>query len=545
MECGRQNIEVWGGMECTINRVGDKYFDQLNYSNHRERESDIKMFADLGLKKMRYPILWEHHKPTQHIAINWSETEAKLNALRENNVDVIAGLVHHGSGPAYVDIKDTSFVSGLTNYADEVAKKFPWINYYTPVNEPLTTARFCGLYGLWYPHKSDDACFCRILVNECKATVLAMNAIRVYNPNAKLVQTDDLGKVHSTKKLAYQAAFENERRWLSFDLLCGKVDSYHPLRAYMVDNEITVEELDFFVKNPCPPDILGINYYLTSERYIDQSKRQYPAHTHGSNGKHTYADVEVVRVGAARPDGLQKILSDAWQRYGIPIAVTEVHLHCTREEQMRWLKYIWDAACTLKDNGVPVLAITPWALLGSVGWDKLLTNIGGTYEPGVFDLSAGYPRPTILAEMIRTYSKGQSFTHPALDTAGWWERDCRVVYGCNDNTQNLTGGGRALFISGIYTAELADLCTKRGLNYKLKPDGSVWAHVAANEYLEFQVTGKIDLIISLSGVDLIRTMNAAFDLFIDGETGYWTLADDGILHKKVLDIKPLRHYLAS
>jgi hypothetical protein len=36
------------------------------------------------------------------------------------------------------------------------------------------------------------------------AVVLAMRAIREINPAAELIQTDDLGKIHSTRHLRYQ-----------------------------------------------------------------------------------------------------------------------------------------------------------------------------------------------------------------------------------------------------------------------------------------------------------------------------------------------------
>ncbi len=153
----------------------------------------------------------------------------------------------------YVNLMDDSFASGLAAYAAAVAERFPWIEYYTPVNEPLTTARFCGLYGLWYPHDSNDKSFLRILVNECKATILAMQAIRKINPQAKLVHTEDLGRIHSTPLLKYQADFENERRWLGLDLLCGKVNPTHPLWNYLSANGITAEDLQFFTENAMPP----------------------------------------------------------------------------------------------------------------------------------------------------------------------------------------------------------------------------------------------------------------------------------------------------
>ena len=112
-----------------------------------------------------------------------------------------------------------------------MAPRYPWIEYYTPVNEPLTTARFSGLYGLWYPHGRDDSIFVEALLNQCQGVVLAMRAIRRVNPQAKLLQTDDLGKSYSTAQMSQLANFYNERRWLAWDLLCGMVDPAHPLWA--------------------------------------------------------------------------------------------------------------------------------------------------------------------------------------------------------------------------------------------------------------------------------------------------------------------------
>jgi dTDP-4-dehydrorhamnose reductase len=51
-----------------------------------------------------------------------------------------------------------------------------------------------------------------LFLNQLKGTVLSMREIRKINPEAKLVQTEDLSKTHSTPLLAYQAAFENQRR---------------------------------------------------------------------------------------------------------------------------------------------------------------------------------------------------------------------------------------------------------------------------------------------------------------------------------------------
>ena len=139
---GSQPPEMWAGLECTINRVGDKYYDQLARNGHYERPGDVDLLAGLGVKSVRYPLLWERHQPAQDAIIDWLSTQRSLEKLKAQGIRPIAGLVHHGSGPAWVSFYDGSFEKGLEAYALQVARQFPWLEYYTPINEPLTTARF-------------------------------------------------------------------------------------------------------------------------------------------------------------------------------------------------------------------------------------------------------------------------------------------------------------------------------------------------------------------------------------------------------------------
>ncbi|MDB5249600.1 MAG: hypothetical protein JWQ40_3994 [Segetibacter sp.] len=406
--------------------------DQLVLSGHYKRgQEDITRFAELGFKALRYPVLWEKHAPEKDGDIDWSYTKERLLEMNQAGIQPIAGLVHHGSGPAYADFFDGSFAEGLGTFAGKVAEQFPWIEYYTPVNEPLTTARFCGLYGHWFPHKKTTLDFLKILLAECKGTILAMQAIRRVNPNAKLVQTEDLGKTQSSHKLRYQADFENKRRWLSFDILSGKINENHSLWNYLLHEGLTKEDFIFFAENPCPPDVMGINYYITSERYLDERIEKFPQHCVGGNGSDRYADVEAVRVG--KNEGPEVLFKEVWERFHLPIAVTEVHLHCTREEQLRWFSYIWQAVNNLKQEGADIRAITAWALLGSFDWCSLLTKPVGIYEPGLFDVRAAEPRPTALTKMVKSLASGIDFRHPVLEKEGWWNRPCAVIYDLEEN----------------------------------------------------------------------------------------------------------------
>lgn len=416
-------FELWGGIECTINRVQDQYLDQLEYAGHYERITDLDHLENLGISKLRYPVIWEKHQPEQDTVIDWTRTGQYLERLRAMDITPIAGLVHHGSGPKYVNFYDGSFERGLADYALKVAAQFPWLEFYTPVNEPLTTARFCGLYGHWYPHKTSDYDFFKVLLSECKATVMAMKVIKQLNPNAKLIQTDDLGKCYSTPLLKYQADYENERRWLSYELLSGTLTPDKVMWKYMLEQGIKEAELRYFLENNYPPDVCGFNYYLTSERYLDEDLQKYPESYHGGNEIHNYADVHTALVKMDQESGAYHLIKEAWDRLQRPLAITECHLYSPREDQMRWFYDMWLTLNRLRDEGVDIKALTAWALYGLHGWNKLCTEPWGEYEPGVFSLSSGQPRPTAMVGLIQELSGKQAFEHPILEGEGWWQRD--------------------------------------------------------------------------------------------------------------------------
>jgi dTDP-4-dehydrorhamnose reductase len=422
-------MELWGGIECTLNRVGGKYFDQLARNGHYARGDDLDRIAALGIRTLRYPLLWERAATASPTDFDWSFADERLPRLRELGITPIAGLVHHGCGPRHADFTCERFATGLADYAGQLSRRHPWVEWYTPVNEPLTTARFSGLYGHWYPHERNARAFARILINECRATVLAMRAVRAVNSAAKLMQTDDLGTIYSTPGLAYQANHENERRWLAWDLLCGHVDLGHPLHESMLRWGISARELAWFQENPCPPQLIAIDHYVTSDRYLDEDVSRYPRETWGGNGRDDYADVDAVRVLERPGTSLRHIILKAARRYGIPIVLGEVHLGCSEDEQVRWLHDAWTTAEQLEARGIDIRAITAWALLGCYDWDSLVTRERGSYESGAFCLRGSEPRPTALAAYVAARTaRCNGGPPPVVDGEGWWRRPERRIF---------------------------------------------------------------------------------------------------------------------
>ncbi|MDB5671454.1 MAG: family oxidoreductase, partial [Alphaproteobacteria bacterium] len=358
----------------------------------------------------------------------------------------------------------------LADYAARVAERYPWIDMWTPVNEPLTTARFSALYGHWYPHRSDEGVFLRALVNECSGTAAAMAAIKAAIPGAQLVQTEDLGKTFATEPLRRQAQYENRRRWLSFDLLCGRVDPDHDFWQRLIKAGVGAAQLETLRDGRSTPDLLGINHYLTSERFLDHRLHHYPGHEPGGNGRDTYVDAEAVRVHHLEAEtGIAQRLREAWERYRIPIAITEVHHGCTRDEQLRWFAEVWQAAGQVRGEGADIRAVTLWSLFGNVDWHSLLTRRDGVYGVGVFDARSPEPRPTAIAAAARAYAKGETYDHPVLDLPGWWRRPQRL-YPWHGKCKLLGSEGRKLLITGA-TGTLgqafARICEHRGLPFCL------------------------------------------------------------------------------
>jgi dTDP-4-dehydrorhamnose reductase len=255
-----------------------------------------------------------------------------------------------------------------------------------------------------------------------------MKEINAENPEARLIQTEDMGFTRSTEPLQYQADFENERRFLSFDLLTGKITEDHPLREYLLALGALPEELDWFREHARSPDVFGLNYYVTSERFIDHRVDRYPAHLVGGNDQDAYADVEAVRACEEGMLGPKCVLQAVYSRYRAPVALTEAHLGAEAEERACWLSYLVREAIAAKRESVDVRAVCVWALLGSYGWRRLVCHGYEPYEAGVFEMQDGVPRKTLVAEVVRALCHGDEPRATWLPADAWWERPDRIIY---------------------------------------------------------------------------------------------------------------------
>ncbi len=405
---GSDLIEVWASPEPSIARLDAAAVrDQGRETGFRARFSDIDAIADLGVAATRFPLLWEHGD------LDWAAP--RLERLRERGVAPIVTLLHHGSGPFETNVLDPEFPERFAAYAERVARRFPWVRRWTPINEPLTTARFSTLYGVWFPNLRDDRAFGRAMVHQTRAQQLAMERIRRIVPDAAFILTDDLQRFTAADSgVEPYVGFLRERVFLSVELVAGRVDERHPLFAFLhAACGITAAEFARMRAQPTPPDIVAFDHYVHSERYVFTSPD-------GRTG-----DVPAVYVAGEPPPRCAPLLRAAWERLRLPLALGEVHIHAPADERVRWLAQHADDVAAVRAAAVDMRAIGAWAAFGLVDWHSLLRRREGIAEDGIFTFAGadGVPQRTAVADAVAALVRGEPIAGAA---SGWWEREGRL-----------------------------------------------------------------------------------------------------------------------
>lgn len=411
-------FEVWASPEPTVARVdAGRVVDQLALTGHDRRDGDVALLAELGVDASRTPVLWERSAPDDPTRVDLSWAARRLGLLREHGVEPIVTLLHHGSGPRYTDLLDPAFPALFADYAETVARAFPWVRRWTPINEPLTTARFATLYGVWYPNLRDDHAFGRAMVHQTLAQQEAMARIRAIVPDAEFVLTEDLQRFSAgDDAVRAYVAFLRERMYLSVELVAGRVDAAHPLAGFLMERcGVLPAELAALRAQPVPPDLVAFNHYPHSERHLVTAP----------DG--TLADVPAVYVAGERPPRAAPLVWAAAERLQLPVALGEVHVHGNAEERVRWLGQHVDDVIALRGAGVDVRAVGVWAAFGMTDWHSLLRQDAGITEDGVFSFAGtdGVPQATALAGAVRALVRTGRVEQP--EAPGWWDRADRFI----------------------------------------------------------------------------------------------------------------------
>jgi beta-glucosidase len=351
--------------------------DQMEKCGHYARwEEDFALVRDLGLNALRYgpPYYRTHAAPDRY---DWDSADAPLERLRELGIDVIADLCHFGVPSWLGGFQDAAFPVLFAEYARAFARRYPWVRYFTPVNEIFICANFSARRGWWNECESSDATFVRALRNLCMAHELAVEAILSERPDAIIVQGESIEHFHPAGVSATREADRlNGIKHLSLDLTLGH-ELAPGMAAYLNDHGVTSNDLSFFrERRAVGQRWLGTDYYPTCEHRVSAKGRC---------------------TTSRRTVGFRTLAMQYYRRYGIPLFHCETNR--VSHHAVEWLDEQWGDIMHLRSAGVPVRGFTWYSLTDQIDWQYALRHERNhLHAVGLYDLKR---RPRPVAQRYR------------------------------------------------------------------------------------------------------------------------------------------------
>jgi hypothetical protein len=369
-----RNFMFATGIECSYPTVGEDRVrrDLLEECGHYDRwREDLVLVRELGLKVLRYGLPYHrvHLGPDR---FDWEFCDLVMEEIKRLGIVAILDLMHFGVPDWIGDFQNPELPLHFADYCEAVCLRYPWVRFYTPVNEIYVTARISAKDGLWNERRKDDRSFVTAIKHCVAASILGNHRIALHRPDCVIVQSESAEFFHEAKAdVSPEVKLTNKLRMLALDLLYA-----HPpdgdVVTFVMDNGLTREELDWFLVGEPPGfQIMGNDYYGRNERIL------LP------DGSVTSGE-DVL--------GWYQITREYYDRYRKPVMHTETN-HFDPDKATSWLWKQWINILRMRRDGVPVLGFTWYSLIDQVDWDiRLAEKRGHVNACGLFDLDRK-PRP--------------------------------------------------------------------------------------------------------------------------------------------------------
>jgi hypothetical protein len=228
---------------------------------------------------------------------------------------------------------------------------------YTLFNEPFATLHLAGHEGLWPPYDRGMSGFVRLAGSVLPAVNQAAECWAQLLPDARHVWVDTAE--HHTGDSARQdfAEFTNDRRHIFLDLMLGHdLNLDRPfLREFVRAGGGSLLELP-----PRRVDVVGLDYYAHSEWYYDEVCGHAPS---------------------PYPIGFAAVAEQYFDRYRLPMMLTETNLRGQPSDRISWLRYMVEQYDLALERGLPLHGFCWFPQIDSCDWDSLLARTAGRVDP--------------------------------------------------------------------------------------------------------------------------------------------------------------------
>ena len=362
------------GIECSNPTIANGRIrrDQLAECGHYERwREDLALTRELGLRVLRYglPI---HKVFLGENKYDWEFADLVMGEMRRLEIVPILDLLHFGLPDWIGNFQNPELPVLFAGYCDAVAERYPWVRYYTPVNEIFVTAKLSAKDGVWNEQLKTDRGFVTALKHLVAASILGTQAIARRRPDCVIVQSESAEYVHEAKASpSREVILANKQRFISLDLLYGHAPDAD-IGHYLMDNGLTREEYDWFMAGEPPGfQVMGNDYYGRNEHILKPDGTMCPAE-------------DVL--------GWYQITKQYYRRYKKPVMHTETNVF-DADSAPTWLWKQWINVLQMRADGVPVLGFTWYSLIDQIDWDTALGEKNNRVNAcGLFNLKRK-PRP--------------------------------------------------------------------------------------------------------------------------------------------------------
>ena len=356
------------GIECSNPTIhhGRTRRDQLAECGHYENlKKDLRLVHDLGLKVLRYGLPY-HKVSASRGRYDWSFADEAMHEIQRLGITPILDLMHFGVPGWLGNFQNPELPLHFANYAEAVVRRYPWVRFWTPVNEIYVTAKLSAKDGVWNEQLKSDRGFVTALKHCVAASILATHRIARHRPDCVIVQSESAEYTHeATASPSAEITLKNKLRFSGLDLLYA-----HPPDAdvyiYLAHNGLTRAEYEWFMKGEPPGyQVMGNDYYGRNERILLPD---------GS-----LCEAEDVL-------GWYQLTQEYYERYRKPVMHTETN-HFDADLAPAWLWKQWINVMRMRKQGVPVLGFTWYSLTDQIDWDTALGELNGRVnESGLYDL---------------------------------------------------------------------------------------------------------------------------------------------------------------
>ncbi len=388
----------------------DEYEWTQHYQNFSQDFAQIR--EELNIKRLRYTLPWYKLNPAKG-KFDWSWSDRVLHRADELGLQLIINPIHFGTPNWLQDsFGNPDFPEYAAEYFSQIARRYGrQIKFYTPHNEPLISALFSGDFGHWPPYWNGLNNYVKIVNNIARQMVLSVEAVRQEVPEAVMVHVE-AGEYYATHQsdpwLVQDVFLRNERRFLVYDLISGRVKDNHALLGWLARQGLTDKELSWFQERAIELDVVGVDFYPHCEAWLETLNGEVIQNRdHGFRivkAFEAYRDSSRVKREINLPLSMSGVLRQYYERYQRPIMLTETDFCGLPEHKALYMQYTVQEVQRLRAAGVPILGYTWWPAIDHLNWDNALKERGHIHPVGLWEL-----RPNESGQLER-------ISTPAVDT---------------------------------------------------------------------------------------------------------------------------------